>query len=388
MDNFFLELNAIPTKRFMKMMKDGKLPKTVITWEFINEIKPIDIYCYMHAKYGKPNGLHSCLKEGSSDNLIHWDWTLESKFGVILVQGHNFRTEVYLAGKHKGKKLERDHFIQQIKSDFENYGESMGVVRSNLEKWTRFLNPYHRIDLIVSKNIKSLRALDVKIEEYRDLVKLNKKNLPTLEENWKYVQDKCDSAISMTFGIRSMLPVLAESFINLLIFILAKPEIKTNVRFFKNTIRQPIDIRVQSLHLNCDGFIKPIDYKDDRCKKFHTLMNERNDLLHGNVEVSKLEIGEVYFNGKVPIFVDYEDAWQSTMGISLNSVKYDTIFEDHSVVTSFIEFILSHLSDNAKKNVELLMNYKELGYDSANDRLALLFTGIKADFIISKRKSS
>jgi len=228
-----------------------------------------------------------------------------------------------------------------------------------------------------------LRALDVKIEEDRELVKFNEESLPKLEENWKYVSDKYDRAIGMTFGLRSMLPVLAESFINLLIFVLAKPEVKTNERLFQNTIRQQIDIRVQSLHLNCIGFIKPIDYTDDKCKKFHTLMNERNDLLHGNVEVSKLKIGKVYFNGKVPVFVGYEDMWQSAMGISLNSVKYNTIFDDHTVVTDFIDFILSHLSEEVKEQVEFIMTNSELGYNPTNGRLGSLFSENIADFRVS-----
>ena len=177
-----------------------------------------------------------------------------------------------------------------------------------------------------------------------------------------------------------MLPVLAESFVNLLIFVLAKPEIKQNERFFQNTIRQQIDIRVQSLRLNCIGFIRPVDYSDGICKKFHTLMNERNDLLHGNVEVNKLKIGEVYFKGKVPVFTGYEDIWQSAMGISLVSVKYDTIFEDHAVVTSFIEFILAHLSKDLKEQVQHIMTNSELGYNPANGKLGSLFSDNIADF--------
>ncbi len=386
MDNFFLELKAIHPSCFVKILQDDKLPKGLIIWEFTNEIKPIDIYCYMYAKYGMPNGIQNFCRNDSSDNLIHWEWALASEFGIVLIQEHNFRTEVHLIGEHKEKKLTPDHFIQQFKSDFKNYGKSMSSVRSKLEKWTRFLNPYYRINTVVSKNIKSLRNLDIKIEEYRDIV--NKKSISTLNENWEHIQDKCISAIGITLGIRAMLPVLAEAFINLLINILAKPEIKTNERFLENIIRQPIDIRVQSLHLNCSYFINPIDYTDIRCQNFHSLMNERNDLLHGNVAVSKLKIGEVYFNSKVPIFVGYEDMWQSMVGVFLDSVKYNTIFEDHSTVTNFIEFILSHLSDNAKEKVELMMDHSELGDNPKHGLLGLLFDDHRAYVQVGNRKGS
>ncbi len=388
MDNYFLELKAIPPSCYIKILTDDKLFKKLIIWEFTKEIKPIDIYCYMYAKYGKPNGIQNDLRNDSSENFIHWEWALASKFGIVLVQGHQFRTEAHLFSEHQEKNLTRDHFIRQIKSDFKNYGKAISSVRTALEKWTRFVNPYYRINSVVSKNIKSLRDLDIKIEEYRDLVKPNNKNLSTLKENWEYVQDKCDSEISMAFGIRCMLPVLAESFINLLIFILVKPNIRTNDSAFSDIIRENINIRVQSLHLHCVGFKNPINYTDDRYKKFHTLMNERNDLLHGNVNVKKLKIGEVYFNNKVPVFVGYEDMWQSTIGIFLDSVKYNTIFEDRSVVTSFIEFILSHLSNDAKEVVESIMDHSELGHNSVTGRVGALFADYVDCFRMSDKTGS
>lgn len=387
MYRFFTDLEAIHPSYLIKTLTGDKLQKKFIFWELTNEIKPVDIYCYLYAKYGAPNGLQNFLRNDSSDNLIHWEWSLASEFGFISIQGQNFRTEVHLIGEFQKKKLTLDMFIHQVKSDFKNYGKPMKEVRSKLEKWTRFLNPYHRINSVVLKNLQSLENLDIDIEKDRKLVRLNDINMANMEENWRLVGDKYDKAIGLTFALRSMLPVLAESFINLLLFMLSKPEIKDNERLFQNTIRQQIDIRVQSLHLNCSGFERPVNYKDDACKKFHTLMNERNDLLHGNVEVNKLKIGDVYFNKKVPIFLTYEDFWQKTMGISMNSVKYDSINDDYDAVKNFINYILSHLKTEIREHVELIMSKKELGYNSENARLGSLFSERIADFRMSKSKA-
>lgn len=65
-----------------------------------------------------------------------------------------------------------------------------------------------------------------------------------------------------------MLPVMAESFVNFLLFILAKPEIKSNDRLYQTTLRQPIDIRVQSLHLNCNGFSSMLIIQQRSVKSF------------------------------------------------------------------------------------------------------------------------
>jgi hypothetical protein len=99
---------------------------------------------------------------------------------------------------------------------------------------------------------------------------------------------RCDVAtryskgLGLCFGIRSMLPVMAEAFVNLLLFALMRPELKSNQRLRDNTIRQPIDIRIMNLSVTCTGFESQVDYKHAAFKAYHTLVNERNDLLHGD----------------------------------------------------------------------------------------------------------
>ena len=187
-------------------------------------------------------------------------------------------------------------------------------------------------------------------------------------------------AIGIIFGLRSMLPVLAESFVNLILFLLAKQEIKTNDRLFQNTVRQQIDIRVQSLHLNCIGFNEDVDYGSSECRKFHTLMNDRNDLLHGNVEISKLSIGDVYFNEKVPVFLQYDNFWDRSIGVSLNSVKFDTIFDDYEAVNKFISFVLGCLNPKVREQIKGIMERRQLGFNPKTGRVGILFPEHMVDF--------
>ena len=104
LDKYFLELELVPTACILKIISGRKLPKNGLIWEFTNEIKPVDLYCYLHSKYGEPNGIQSALRKDDSDNLIHWDWTFATDDGLISIIGMNFRTEVHLMGdfRHKG----------------------------------------------------------------------------------------------------------------------------------------------------------------------------------------------------------------------------------------------------------------------------------------------
>jgi hypothetical protein len=380
MEDYFLKQRAISPSCLMKILKGDELPKVCEIWSFTNEIKPLDLYCYLYAKYGPPNGVQNFLRSDDSDNLIHWEWALAGEYGIIMIQGQNFRSEVLLKGHFKDKGLVVEDFISQIKSDIGNYGTKISELRKYLEKWTQFVNPYKRIESAVNQHFSKLDGLSLDPDNDKVPHPTSVEELKSYGEMLSTVSDKYNYAVGLTFGLRSMLPVLAESFVNLILFVLCRSDIKTNERLFQNIIRQPIDIRIQSLHINCEGFGSAVDYSSNECKKFHTLMNERNDLLHGNVEVNKLSIGDVYFNKKVPLFLKYEDFWDKSIGVSMQSVKFDQMKNDRQVVDDFIKYIISKLKPEVKEQIEIIMNQGQLGYNNQTGRIGVLFPENMVDF--------
>lgn len=109
-------------------------------------------------------------------------------------------------------------------------------------------------------------------------------------------------------------------------------------------------------------------------------MNERNDLLHGNVEVNKLAIGDVYFNKNVPLFLQYEDFWDKSIGVSMQSVKFDQIQSDREAVNDFIQYVLGKLKPEVKEHVELIMDKGQLGFNYKTSRIGVLFPEHMVDF--------
>src|ERR1700686_5466091 len=41
-------------------------------------LTPVDVYCYLKARFGQPNGFQNFLRDDSSDNWIHWDFLLKA----------------------------------------------------------------------------------------------------------------------------------------------------------------------------------------------------------------------------------------------------------------------------------------------------------------------
>ncbi|RZG83475.1 hypothetical protein [Acinetobacter pittii] len=385
--DFFQSLRPFEKEDILDFLQDKSQlrPQMADVWIIKNEIKPVDLFCYLYAKFGPPRGLLTMLRNPDlgSENLIQWDWMFNTDLGPLFIQGHNFRTEVHISEKIKQSGLEATDFVKQLKSDFKNFGKEISNIKKSLEKWTEFVNPFFRIKTTIHQHFLKLEELKL------DLDKDKISNIFDLEDQniWVNITDKYYFAIGLIYGLRSMLPVMAESFINCLIFLTCKPEIKNNSRLFDSIIRQQIDIKVQSLHLNCLYFTSHIDYTSDECKKFHTLMNERNDLLHGNINVSKQAFGDVYFNKDMAIYDSYKDHWEKSIGILIDSVKFDSIYEDLKVVEKFIEFILSHLDPKVSEQTKRVLNNAFLGFNQKSGRVGMLFSDHLADFKLGPIKT-
>ena len=92
-------LAAPPTSELIGEIRRPDRPTGSRNLSLRNEIAPSDLYVYLGARFGTPNGLQNLLRKDRSDNLIHWEWMLRTPSGWILFQGMNFRTAVILLGE-------------------------------------------------------------------------------------------------------------------------------------------------------------------------------------------------------------------------------------------------------------------------------------------------
>ena len=238
-------------------------------WTIRDELSAADLYVYLYAKFGPPNGIQNLLRDDDSDNLIHWDWTLQHTQGLLIFLGMNLRTEVHFVGRWDFEKLERDQLIRFIKGDFAKYGKEMSRLRREvLEDWETFLNPYQNLRASIDDMRKQLGELG--IDHDRDRFED-----PEVASDYKdfaatitRLGERYTSAYGLATSLRVLAPILAESFVNLLMFVLLKSDIKENERLRETAIRAQIDIKVQSLHINCDGFREKVDWSAPACRAY------------------------------------------------------------------------------------------------------------------------
>ena len=373
-------LKFLHPKDILSRMKTEDRPRFGVRMCLTNEIKPADLFCYLAARFGIPNGIQNLLRSDDSDNLIHWEWTLSAGDGLFNIQGMNFRTEIWLLGFKEAGENDMGELVTQIRNDFANYGPEMSKVRKSLEHWIEFVNPYQRLRRAVYKLWDEVKSLKLDPEEDAPKDFWEKDDPRICEKAWKDATARYTEGLGLCFGIRAMLPVMAESFVNVIMYLLLRPEIRSDERLRENSFRQPIDIRIKSLSLNCVGFKKAVDYSHEACKAYHSIVNERNDMLHGNISPAKVKFNDLYFWGKVPVFKEYHSMWERSIGIEQRAVGLSELQNEVEVVESFIEYILSCVDENLRPRLEMILEKYDLGLDTKTGGIGILFPDWVVDF--------
>lgn len=96
--------------------------------------------------------------------------------------------------------------------------------------------------------------------------------------------------------------------------------------------------------------------------------------MHGNVNIGKLRFNEIYFHGTVPIFKQYRSMWQRSLGVEGQAVGLDKISEELAIIDDFITYVLSCIEDKLRPNIEYMLSRLELGLNTREDSLGVLFS--------------
>jgi len=344
-------------------------------------IRPVDLYCYLYARFGPPNGIQNVLRANDSHNIFHWHYSLWADNAGIEIMAGTYKIEVWYPDAFCFSTHPLEDFVNAIVADLRNHQQAAKRIKARLEKWLVFANPFHRLQL----------ALDGMLKRADSLLQLAKhppKQPETAEESAAFgelfepVAAASYEAFGLCRSVRMLLPVLAETFVNFMLFTLCKPEIKSDERLYESIKRAPIDIRIKSLSFNCVGFHSPVDYATETCKRLHTMFNNRNNLLHGNVNPQSDHHEVVYFNGTVPLFTEWLDFYQRCFGAQLKSNDYDLAVGELANVLAFVEQIISSLQPGVRTEVRKMLDFAELGYNPQTKRLGLLFPNILMDHVV------
>jgi hypothetical protein len=88
--------DAIPLDSLTVSLTEEEKQRVTVS-HYLNEgtLSPLTPYCYLKARFGLPNGLQMLFKNHeSTDNLIHWHYTIRSGDEKLDIVDHTTRVEI------------------------------------------------------------------------------------------------------------------------------------------------------------------------------------------------------------------------------------------------------------------------------------------------------
>lgn len=324
-------------------------------------LSPVDVYCYLKARFGEPNGFQNLLREDTSDNWIHWDYYLKAGDQDLYLCGMSREIHFILSERITARHW-RD-LILAIKGDFGRVGQKKSVVLKSLERWVTFPNKFVEIANICAD-------LHAEILEnmggYQSYKTPSYRNRKTSAEGVKLIEQLTTRSRKLyqnCVQLSLLTPVLAEAYINMIVLILCKQEIRRNKRQFDDFIRAQIDVKLFDLSYKCDGFAKPIDQHSDEFKNFKRVMDKRNNAIHGNCDPEREQIETVYFEGKRPLFVEAGDHIGKLLETLERQHEPEIIIKDYEDTHLFLAHIMSCLEPGQLDPVRQILDSPYPGYD-------------------------
>jgi hypothetical protein len=141
-------------KAYLKRLKrkEGVNPPagSANVWVKSKSISPLTLYCYLKARFGPPMGISMMLRNSSTDNFIQWHYTLAVADQFVEVMARNDRIEIWAKSESALTENDWGVFESQLLRDFERYRVPIETVKSLLEHWMMFINPYRRLNMMLA----------------------------------------------------------------------------------------------------------------------------------------------------------------------------------------------------------------------------------------------
>jgi hypothetical protein len=341
---------------------------------FRERICPVDIYCYLKARFGEPNGFQTRLaRKNTSDNLFHWDFNLKASDEVVYISGTN--REVHLMVSEALSDEQWPQLVGKIKGDYARVSKEKSKVFKSLERWVIFSNKYIQTAELcagIHKNILS----HISVNSFSKISKISAVEFKSafLDEPKvrKAMVRRTTKIFQGCLELSLLTPILAEAFINMAILVLCKKEIRDNSRQFDAFIRSPIDVKVYDLSYKCNGFVKAIDAESSEFKEFKRIMDNRNNTIHGNVNPEREQIETVYFDGKRPLYREPGDNLLKFLQTIEKQSGAETVIKRYEDTHAFLASIGDCLDPEIKDDFWQVMEASYPGYDLDRKKLGVL----------------
>lgn len=345
-----------------------------------HEVSQADVFLYLLGRFGPPNGILSFLRDHHSQlkTEILWHYTLSWRKTLVHFIAHPYKTEIIFSSSSK-IEITEIQFADLVKEGIRLNSSAVAKARQLVSHWHSFLNP-------LSHMLDACRRLLARAE-YLESTLIKSRTHPITEEDIQWhIDNHEEHSITASelsgccLSVRIMSPIVAEMFINLLVYNYYKKDLDSvvNLNDFK---RGPILNKLEKLHIMCYGFNTMVDMNAPAISAFKLLMNRRNDLLHGNIIPELRKEDEFLMYKDIPIIKSFRSIYDRSIGPVINAFPISEAKQDFDAALGLINYLLECLESKIKSEVEPMLESLDLHQERKTKSLKALFTNIFSESV-------
>ncbi len=164
-----------------------------------------------------------------------------------------------------------------------------------------------------------------------------------------------------------------ESYLNVLITLLARPEVKENGEEFSAFLRASWRAKLNKLSIYCLYIEPKIDFTHDAIKSAKQLFELRNHLAHGTPDPQHWGVGKMYFHGRTPMLPDSTpyDVFQTatTVANPSRSAAHDSLVQ----ATAFADFLELVVLEPVREQFRVFRTRNPIGFNHTKQMLSIPF---------------
>lgn len=331
----------------------------------------LDIFCLFLARFKRPNGLMSLFIHPEGDPNAPWKWDF-----IFCLPGIG-TIEVCRSWKHIELRTRRiivpkEELLEFLTYNLELHKDKILETKKTLQDYRLIINPYKRHKLLAKSAKEDLDNIKVIDPFYPESIIASSKEIKRHNESFeKYIKamDK-EAAYSITLCTHSA--YMVEAYLNLILAIFMRPEIKEDKAILKETIERPWRKKVKRLHLDCRDISKA-DLGDAIVRDVGEVFKLRNQIAHSYPDKGGLTVAHMWFFKNFPILskpVPF-DKYQIAMNNKLPTRQQAQYCYD--VALRMVELLSSLINEKIKEKFMFLAESNPIGFNEAKGLYSVPF---------------
>lgn len=349
-------------------------------------LNTVTVYSLLKSKVSKyPNGLYTRLQQGLPlDNMIWWDFILESEFGFI----HLWRTSSIIEAMYTViiPEFDLNKFLQ---FNIAKYSTEIEEIKKIYDRHTVYINHYRSYKECVEYLWKEIKELNLDIPFCPEIHVLNKIDFQSYTEN---VQRFMNESIKFHTLGKSLLLNAAfkvESFLNLIIRIGVTEDLKEYPDVLNKHLKSSFTDKLKNLKYFSVLFNQNVDLERREIKDSQELMTIRNKYVHFDESSRYNKIGEVFYDNDYPLteVTKYTPAVESVLQTYYNP-SYNIVEKSLMTTYKFSFYLMSLIKEEYKESIEILLNKNPISYNENRKVYSSIYNERAVDFYIELKEKS